>query len=183
MAPLFRNRLANDWVPAASIGVLTLTPYDYWRAHPRQSTTAPLDNLDRRELGSIEMLTVTEYEGLSPLRRLGYRLYRNPAILFLLGPAYMFILQHRLPVGMMKQGWKPWLSAMATNAAIFAIAAGLTMWATGRRGYSSPCTPRSCSWPPWRRRLAVLYPASVRSDDLGARRRVRGTLQEAALHR
>jgi omega-6 fatty acid desaturase (delta-12 desaturase) len=125
---LFKNRLANDWIGRA-IGVLTLTPYDYWRkTHAIHHGTS--GNLDRRELGAIEMLTVTEYEGRSAWKRFLYRLYRNPAVLFLVGPAYMFILQHRLPVGMMKQGWRPWLSAMATNAAVL-VAAGLTMWATG----------------------------------------------------
>ena len=38
--------------------------------------------------------------------------------MFGLGPAYLFFLQHRLPVGLMRDGWRPWLSAMATNLAI-----------------------------------------------------------------
>jgi omega-6 fatty acid desaturase (delta-12 desaturase) len=125
---LFKNRLANDWIGRV-IGVLTLTPYDYWRkTHAVHHGTS--GNLDRRELGSIELLTVAEYERRSPWRRFLYRFYRHPAVLFLVGPAYMFILQHRLPIGLMKQGWRPWLSAMATNAAILAASA-LTMWATG----------------------------------------------------
>ena len=46
------------------------------------------------------------------------------------GPAYLFILQHRLPVGMMRKGWQPWISTMATNAAIALLIVG-TMWLVG----------------------------------------------------
>jgi omega-6 fatty acid desaturase (delta-12 desaturase) len=34
------------------------------------------------------------------------------------GRAYLFLLQQRLPIGLMRGGWKPWLSTMATNLAI-----------------------------------------------------------------
>ena len=63
--------------------------------------------------------------------RLRYRLYRHPLVLFGLGPAYLFLLQHRLPVGLMRgAGWRPWVSTMATNLAIVLIAATL-MWFIG----------------------------------------------------
>jgi omega-6 fatty acid desaturase (delta-12 desaturase) len=45
--------------------------------------------------------------------------------MFGIGPAYLFILKHRLPVGLLRNGWQPWLSTMATNFAIAVIAAGL----------------------------------------------------------
>ena len=38
--------------------------------------------------------------------------------MFGIGPAYLFLLQHRLPLGQMRDGWRPWISTMATNAAI-----------------------------------------------------------------
>jgi omega-6 fatty acid desaturase (delta-12 desaturase) len=50
--------------------------------------------------------------------------------MFGLGPAYLFIVQHRLPVGLMRAGWQPWLSAMATNVAIAALIATL-IWLVG----------------------------------------------------
>jgi omega-6 fatty acid desaturase (delta-12 desaturase) len=52
-------------------------------------------------------------------------MYRHPIVLFGLGPAYLFLIQHRLPVGMMRAGWKPWVSVLGTNLAIVAITAGL----------------------------------------------------------
>jgi hypothetical protein len=50
--------------------------------------------------------------------------------MFGLGPAYMFILKHRLPVGLMRTGWQPWGSTMATNAAIVLLV-GALMWLVG----------------------------------------------------
>jgi omega-6 fatty acid desaturase (delta-12 desaturase) len=124
----FRHRAANDWIGRV-LGVLTFTPYDVWRrAHAIHHATT--GNLDRRGIGDIETLTVREYFARSWLGRLGYRLYRHPAIMFGLGPAYLFLLQHRLPVGMMREGWRPWVSSVATNAAI-ALVIALMMWFVG----------------------------------------------------
>lgn len=125
---LFRNRLANDWVGRV-IGVLTLTPYDCWRrTHSIHHATS--GNLDRRGVGDIDTLTVREYLSRSWWDRLRYRLYRHPFVLFGVGPAYLFFLQQRLPVGFMRGGWRPWASAMATNVAILLVSAGL-IWAVG----------------------------------------------------
>jgi omega-6 fatty acid desaturase (delta-12 desaturase) len=81
-------------------------------------------------MGDIDTLTVHEYLALSRWRRLGYRMYRHPITMFGLGPAFLFILQHRLPVGLMRAGWQPWLSAMATNVAIAIIVATM-IWLVG----------------------------------------------------
>ena len=124
----FRHRLANDWVGRV-IGVLTLTPYDFWRrTHAVHHATS--GNLDRRGIGDIDTLTVGEYLGLSRWGRLRYRLYRHPLVMFGLGPAYLFILQHRLPIGLLRGGWQPWLSTMATNLAIVLVATAI-IWAVG----------------------------------------------------
>ena len=112
----FRRRSANDWVGRV-ISVLTLTPYDFWRrSHAIHHANS--GNLDHRGIGDIDTLTVREYLALSRWRQLLYRMYRHPLVMFGLGPAYLFILRHRLPVDLMRNGWQPWLSTMATNAAI-----------------------------------------------------------------
>src|ERR1700680_828025 len=117
----FRHRLANVCVGRV-IGVLTLTPYDFWRStHAIHHSTS--GNLDRRGTGDIDTLTVREYMARSRLGRLRYRVYRHPLIMFGFAPPYLFLIQPRLPVGLMRQGWSPWLSTMATNLAIAVIAA------------------------------------------------------------
>lgn len=115
----FHNRKVSDWV-GRLLGVLTLTPYDVWRrSHSIHHSTA--GNLDQRGIGDVMTLTVEEYRERSSFGRLRYRLYRHPAILFGLGPSYLFILQNRLPIGFMGAGGRYWISAMGTNVAIACI--------------------------------------------------------------
>lgn len=128
----FRGRRANDWV-GRIIGVLTMTPYDHWRGtHAVHHATT--GDLGRRGIGDIDTLTVREYLAL-PLRgRLKYRLYRNPIVLFGVGPIYLFLLRNRLPIGQWRDGWEPWISTQATNAAIALIAAAL-IWLIGAKAF------------------------------------------------
>ena len=124
----FPSRRGNDWTGRA-LGVLTLTPYDHWRRN-HAVHHATHGNLERRGIGEIGTLTVSEYLALSRWKRLGYRLYRHPVVMFGFGPAYLFLLQNRLPFGSMRKGWQPWLSTMLTNLAVV-VAAGLLMWWLG----------------------------------------------------
>lgn len=125
---LFRTKGLNSWIGRAA-GVLSMTPYAYWRrSHAIHHATS--GNLDRRWLGGVETLTVGEYRALPRLRRIGYRLYRHPVVLFGLGPAYMFVLQHRLPIGLMKER-EAWLSVMGTNV-------GLTLLVLAEAWFAGP---------------------------------------------
>jgi acyl-lipid omega-6 desaturase (Delta-12 desaturase) len=128
----FSHRRANDWVGRV-IGVLTLTPYDFWRrTHAIHHATS--SNLDLRGIGDVDTLTVSEFQARSSWGRLRYRMYRHPITLFLIGPAFLFIVQQRLPVGLFRAGWQPWLSAMATNLAI-ALVVGLLIWLVGAQAF------------------------------------------------
>jgi len=124
----FRRRVVNDWVGRV-IGVLTLTPYDFWR-RTHAIHHANSGNLDQRGIGDINMLTVREYLALPRWRQLLYRLYRHPLVMFGIGPAYHFILRQRLPFGLMRSGWQPWLSTMTTNAAIVLLVS-MMIWLIG----------------------------------------------------
>lgn len=122
----FANRRLDDWTGRV-IGVLTLTPYDYWRrAHAAHHATA--GNLDERGVGDITTLTVAEYRERGFWGRLSYRLYRHPLVMFGIGPMFLFIFKQRLPFGMMRSGAEPWVSTMATNLAIACLVGGLIWW-------------------------------------------------------
>ena len=124
----FSGHALNDWVGRA-LGVLTFTPYDYWkRNHAVHHATS--SNLDRRGIGDIETLTVEEYRARSWAGRMADRLYRNAIVMFAIGAPYVFLLKQRLPFYQMRAGWRPWVSTMATNAGI-AGAAALMMWLVG----------------------------------------------------
>lgn len=112
----FPQRGANDWLGRA-ISLLTLTPYDHWR-RSHAIHHAHSGNLGRRGIGDVYTLTVAEYLVRTRWGRLRYRLYRNPAVMFALGPAYLFLLQNRVPIGFVREGWVPWISTIATNLAI-----------------------------------------------------------------
>ena len=91
----FRSSTASD-VTGALLGVLTLTPYHYWkRTHAIHHATS--GNLEHRGFGDIDTLTVEEYLALTRWGRFKYRLYRHPATLFLFGPMLHFFIKHRLP--------------------------------------------------------------------------------------
>lgn len=127
-ASFFHNRKVQDWV-GRCLGVLTLTPYDVWR-RTHSLHHAQHGNLDQRGIGDMATLTVTEYRSLGWFRRLMYRLYRHPLVLFGLGPSYLFILQNRLPIGLMRAGWRFWASALGTNA-VLALILGTMVWFAG----------------------------------------------------
>lgn len=125
---LFARRALNDWIGRV-LGVLTFTPYDYWRrTHAVHHATA--GNLAHRGTGDIVTLTVSEYRTLPWSGRMRYWLYRHPLVMFGLGPAWLFVCQYRLPVGLMRAGLEPWVSTVATNLCIAGLAAGL-IWLIG----------------------------------------------------
>ncbi len=91
----FAQRWANTLVGYIT-GILTFTPYEDWR-HAHGIHHAAAGNLDKRGVGDVLTLTVAEYLALPRLQRLGYTLFRNPFIMFGLGPAFIFLLSSRLP--------------------------------------------------------------------------------------
>ena len=120
----FRSRVANDTL-GFIVGVLTLTPYGYWRRnHAIHHATS--GNLDRRDIGDVTTLTVKEYLGLPLWKRVRYRLYRNPFILLGIGPVYLFVIRHRFPPNVPRTWRRGWASVVMTNLAILALLA--VMW-------------------------------------------------------
>lgn len=120
---LFAGKQTNDWV-GRCLGVLTVTPYEYWR-HAHALHHASSGNLDRRGFGDVDTMTVDEYQALTFWGRLRYRAYRNPIVLFGIGPAYVFLLKQRLPFEMLNKGMKPWVSTLGTNLTGFFLFASL----------------------------------------------------------
>jgi omega-6 fatty acid desaturase (delta-12 desaturase) len=126
----FKLRRAND-IMGFITGVLTLTPYYHWRwEHAAHHATS--GDLDRRGLGDIWTLTVQEYLESSRWKRFAYRLARNPVVLFVLAPLYMFVIKQRFPKA--EAGRRERHSVYWTNLAVFGVAAGLS-WFFGIKSY------------------------------------------------
>ncbi|MBW2444854.1 MAG: fatty acid desaturase [Deltaproteobacteria bacterium] len=107
----------NNWV-GRFLGVLTFTPYAYWRRiHGIHHATN--GDLDNRIAGDIPTITVDEYLGREGWGRLRYRIFRNPIVLFVIGPIYQFLFKYRFPVEGLPAPVGPCLrSAMWTNLGI-----------------------------------------------------------------
>lgn len=122
----FANRTANDVVGTLT-GILTFSPYRQWRyAHNVHHATS--GNLDKGDMGEIWTLTVDEYLALPPLKRLGYRLYRNPFVMFVLGPIGVFLIQYRF--NRKGAGTKERLNTYIINLGIVALI-GALCWLLG----------------------------------------------------
>ncbi len=91
----FKSKTANDRVGFIT-GLLTFTPYHHWRwEHAIHHASS--GNLDKRGIGDIWTMTVQEYIQASRWKRLGYRLARNPFVLFLIAPLFLFLVRERFP--------------------------------------------------------------------------------------
>jgi omega-6 fatty acid desaturase (delta-12 desaturase) len=109
------------------LGVFTLTPYLYWkRTHAIHHATS--GNLDHRGFGDIDTKTVAEYRALSAWGRFQYRVYRNPIILFVIGPPLHFFIKHRLPTIVPKDWTRERRSILVNDAGLAAYVAGMMWW-------------------------------------------------------
>jgi omega-6 fatty acid desaturase (delta-12 desaturase) len=124
------GKRANAWLGTV-VGLLVFESFLNWR-HSHAVHHATAGDLDRRGVGDVPTLTVTEYSGASWKRRLGYRLFRNPLVMFGLGPIYGMILRPRL----LSRSARPRLrrSVIATNLAL-AVLVGALCWLVGWREY------------------------------------------------
>ncbi|WHY79078.1 fatty acid desaturase [Neobacillus sp. WH10] len=122
----FKNRKANK-ILGTITGILTVFPYSQW-AHDHSVHHATSSNLDKRGTGDIWMLTVDEYSSASFWARLGYRLYRNPFVMFILGPIYVFVIKNRFN----RKGarLKERLNTYLTNVSLISLT-GLLCWSIG----------------------------------------------------
>ncbi|MEO1252637.1 MAG: fatty acid desaturase [Pseudomonadota bacterium] len=93
----FQSRTANNLL-GRIISIFTLTPYDHWRrSHTLHHATS--GDLDKRGKGDVPTITVSEYLSLSPVKQLGYRLFRNPVIMILIAVPFNFVVLQRFPLG------------------------------------------------------------------------------------
>jgi omega-6 fatty acid desaturase (delta-12 desaturase) len=115
------SRRANERVGAV-LGVVVCSPFKSWR-HSHAVHHASAGDLDRRGVGDVLTLTVAEYRARTWGGRLGYRMFRNPLVMFGLGPLYAMVIQPRF----VSRSARPRIrrSVIGTDIALLAIAAAL----------------------------------------------------------
>ncbi|ACX63537.1 fatty acid desaturase [Paenibacillus sp. Y412MC10] len=126
----FKSRKANK-ILGTITGVLTLCPYEQWKnTHAIHHATS--SNLDKRGIGDMWVLTVEEYRAASFWQRLYYRVYRNPIVMFGLGPIAIFLISYRFNRKGARRKEK--ISNYTTNILIVALYA-LLCWAIGWQAF------------------------------------------------
>jgi len=119
----FKSPRANRIV-GTFLGSLAFTPYDRWhKDHAIHHSN--VGNLDERGIGDVMTLTVQEYQELTPLKKLYYRLYRHPVILFGIAPVLLFVVWFRFIRKPMSRSIRN--SVHLTNLLILITAAGLIL--------------------------------------------------------
>ena len=89
----FRNQKANR-ILGTITGIITHFAFAKWkRSHAIHHATS--GNLDKRGTGDMWVMTVDEYISASFWMKLCYRLYRNPIVMFGLGPFFLFLVDNR----------------------------------------------------------------------------------------
>jgi acyl-lipid omega-6 desaturase (Delta-12 desaturase) len=124
------SRKANLWLGTA-LGLLVYSPFLRWR-HDHAVHHATSGDLDRRGAGDVRTLTVCEYRELSPRSRLAYRLFRNPLVMFGIGPIVALLIGPRL----VSRSARPRMrrSVIGTNIALAVLVAALC-WLIGWRDF------------------------------------------------
>lgn len=125
---LFATRWVND-VAGHLLSVFSLTPYRVMQ-YNHNLHHAYLGNLDHRESTEVYTMTLAEWRAAPPLRRLWYRLYRNPLVMLSLGGIFTYFIVYRWPRNTTKVGAG---GVIAHNIAV-AIWVALVWWAFGVAG-------------------------------------------------
>ncbi len=107
--------------------VLVFMPFERWR-HQHAVHHATSGDLERRGTGDVPTKTVDEYYAMPWKGRLGYRLFRNPIVMFGLGPIWAQIIGPR----MISRDERPRLirSVWRTNV-VLALIVGTMCWLLG----------------------------------------------------
>jgi acyl-lipid omega-6 desaturase (Delta-12 desaturase) len=105
----FKSNRANE-ITGYITGILSWTPYYYWR-HEHAIHHATAGDLDRRGTGDVFTMTVAEYMSAPWWKKAGYRIMRNPLILFTVGSFIVFTVTHRF--------WLPGTASRERNSVIY----------------------------------------------------------------
>jgi omega-6 fatty acid desaturase (delta-12 desaturase) len=120
------SKRANIWLGTV-LGLLVYSPFLRWR-HDHAIHHATSGDLDRRGGGDVRTLTIVEYDALEPRARLAYRLFRNPLVMFGIGPIVALLIGPRI----VSRDARPRMrrSVIGTNIALVVIVA-LLCWLMG----------------------------------------------------
>jgi len=120
------SRRGNLWLGRFT-AFLVFQPFANWR-HNHAVHHGTAGDLDRRGTGDVPTLTVAEYASRTPAQRLGYRLFRSPAVMFGIGPIWSLMIGPRI----WSKNQRPRMrhSVWLTNLALLVVI-GAIFWLVG----------------------------------------------------
>ena len=116
----------NLWIGRLT-ALMVWQPYGNWR-HNHAVHHGTAGDLDRRGQGDVETITVAEYQARSWKGRLAYRLFRNPLVMFGIGPIWSLMIGPRI----WSKNQRPRMrhSVWLTNLALLVVI-GAIFWFVG----------------------------------------------------
>jgi omega-6 fatty acid desaturase (delta-12 desaturase) len=120
------TKRGNLWLGRLT-ALLVFQPFGNWR-HNHAVHHGTSGDLDRRGTGDVPTLTVEEYMARPWKARLGYRLFRNPLVMFGLGPIWSLMIGPRIWSNKMRPRQRR--SVISTNL-VLALVIGAIVWFAG----------------------------------------------------
>jgi omega-6 fatty acid desaturase (delta-12 desaturase) len=127
---LLPSKRANAMVGSV-LGLFVLSPFRRWR-HDHAVHHATSGDLDRRGVGDVITLTVTEYQERTPRGRLAYRLIRNPLVMFGFGPIIAMVIGPRMVARGARRRMRN--SVLGTDVALVVVV-GALCWLIGWQAF------------------------------------------------
>jgi omega-6 fatty acid desaturase (delta-12 desaturase) len=124
------TKRGNLWLGRFT-GLLVFQPFGNWR-HNHAVHHGTSGDLDRRGTGDVPTLTVEEYLSRPWQQRLAYRLFRNPLVMFGIGPIWSLMIGPRIWSNKMHPRRRR--SVIATNLALAAVVGGI-FWLAGPQAW------------------------------------------------
>jgi len=142
---LLPSKRANNIVGSV-LGLFVLSPFRRWR-HDHAVHHATSGDLDRRGVGDVITLTITEYQARSRRGRVAYRLIRNPLVMFGFGPVIAMVIGPRIVAKGARRRMRN--SVLGTDVALVLLV-GAVCWLIG-----------------WQAFLIVWAPAALLAGSIG----------------
>ncbi len=104
-------------------------PYKYW-AKVHNHHHGHTGQLEERDIGDINFITVEEYRNKGYWGKLGYRVFRHPLVLFFVAPFWYLIFSNRMPTFKLK-GWNNIRRSQVLNNLLLLVLYGALAYLLG----------------------------------------------------
>jgi omega-6 fatty acid desaturase (delta-12 desaturase) len=133
---LLPSKRANRYL-GRFLGLFVMSPFQRWR-HDHAIHHATSGDLERRGVGDIITLSVTEYRARGWRGRLGYRLIRNPVVMFGFGPVIAMMIGPRIATRSQRPRMRH--SVLGLDAALLVVIVALC-WLIGWQSFALVWAP------------------------------------------